>query len=371
MASFFSANFPALPRDQLLENKDRTEISKCLVRAILNCDNQTKLDKYHFQQLADEICRTFIKEHPSAYYVPYGESQGSTAKGKLFEQYNKYRQQLGKQGIIKLRERKKPSQVEKRMENPLERPEVVTTEDTYQKLVSLSESSRFNHLLSEKFLVIWDSLFDYRDKLIQASRTPAEIYEIFPCLKQPLAYQLAFHDSTKKYKHYARIFIPHNFADALIGKIAMYYRTKDNVCRVINVMQAEPDPDKRAIISVSLLPLVYNPGKKCSKLETFERFIQIKDSIQDVVFEELGPTIAFIGQPITKAILKIEDNLYEFDSIRTCIEAYCAFNLAFNFPFLPRCRLVWFFVRRHLFNISKKGDKEGDTLATAHDLGLM
>lgn len=369
MESFFAANFPALPRNQLLENKDRTEISKCLVRAILNCDNAIKLDKYQFMQLADEICKTFVKEHPSAYYVPYGESQGSTAKGKLFEQYNKYRQQLGKQGIIKLRERKKPSQVEKRVENRLERPKVVTTEVTKQKLVSLSESS--NQFLSEKFLVIWDSLYDYRNELIQASRTPAEIYEIFPCLKQPLAYQLAFHDSVKKYKRYAKIFIPQHFSEALLGKIAMYYRAKDSVSKVINVMQAETDPDKRDIISLSLLPLVYNPGKKCSKLDTFERFIQIKDTIEDVAFEELGPTIAFIGQPITKAILKIENSLYEFDSIRTCIEAYCAFNLAFNFPFLPRCRLVWFFVRRHLFNIRQKGDKEGDTLTTAHDLGLM
>lgn len=335
---------------------------------MLNSDNTIKLDKLHFQQLANEICRTFTKEHPSAYYIPYGESQGSTAKGKLFEQYNKYRQQLGKQGIIKLRERKKTNNVEKRSENPLERPEVVTTEATIQQLNSLRECPNFQ---SNNFMMIWDSLFEYRNALIEGERTPAEMYEIFPCLKNPQAYHLAFHDSARKYKHYARIFIPHNFAETLIARIAVLYRAKDVVSKVIRMMEAEPDPDKKAILSVSLLPLIYNPGKKSSKLETFERFIQIKDTIQDVVFEEHGPTIAFIGQPITKAILKIEDSLYEFDSIRTCIEAYCAFNLAFDFPFLPRCQLVWFFVRRHLFNISKKDDKESETLTMAHDLGLI
>lgn len=336
----------------------------------MNCDKTARLDKYQYQQLADEICRIFTKEHPSAYYIPFGDTVGSTAKGKLFEQYNKYRQQLGRQGLIKLRERKKPNVVamEKRLRNPVARIEVPLSDATSQKLRLLSQYEIF----SEKFMRTWDSLRDYRNELILAERTPKEMYEIFPCLRHPNAHQLAFHDSARKYNHYATLYIPDSFTDTLVDKIPIFYRTKDGPCKVYNILQIESDMDRRSIVSVALLPLLYNPGKKCSKLDTFQRFIQVKDTIDDVVFEESGPTIAFIGNPLaTKGILKIEDNIYEFDSIRTCMEAYCAFNLAYNFPFLPRCRLIWFFVRRHLFNISKRDDKEGDTLTMAHDLGLM
>ncbi|XP_037952440.1 uncharacterized protein LOC119682936 [Teleopsis dalmanni] len=289
------------------------------------------LSTVELEDLSFKICEVFPGEVATTYYQKF--CQGRHAHGKLHDAYNNYRTSLAAAGLIVRRSKSKTR--------------VVETLDLDRDLQQLSTDIDIKRCQQP-----WKKTSDYRIQLLNSTISTSDYIKTCPVLEQCNAYELILIDVELKYKKTLNITIPDAFYSSIIRKTKNI--RSQTVEKIISLINNENDETQKSLLALMLVPFYFPTttlrGKNINLHEGENFYSQINS------LDTNQPRIILIGVPIQLSWVLVAHIKYCFPTIEKALVCAMSAYLGLNIKYPPVSEKAWFFLQKHMFQISTAYD---------------